>query len=139
MRLRHGFLIPDFILDALDGRALVVYGGEELTQTLCYVTDMVDGLVRLMQSGPDVSLVNLGAETQLRMVDVAQMIIEMTRSSSEIKYEEGLLFLTKKGAPSIARAKDQLGWLSLVRLPDGLRQTIDFTIANKSMLTLNHS
>ena len=62
MKLRDGLLIPDFILNAIEGRDLVIYGDEALEQSLCYITDTVDGLVRLMASGPDVSLINFGSE-----------------------------------------------------------------------------
>jgi len=138
MKLRDGLLIPDFILDALAGRDLVVYGDESLIQSLCYITDMVDGLVRLMHAGPEVSIVNLGVDETLKMVDVANKIIEMTGSTSHVKFEKPLEFLTKKGFPDLTRAKESLGWISLVRLEEGLRKTIDYTIANKEMLDSSH-
>lgn len=134
MQLRDGLLIPDFILNALEGKDLTIYGSEDMMQSLCYVTDATDGFVRLMKSGPDVSIVNIGSDYMLKMVDVAQMIIDMTESSSQIVFEEPLVFLTKKGIPNLMRAKNQLQWIPLVRLQDGLRKTIDFTIANKGML-----
>ncbi len=139
MKLRDGLLIPDFILDALEGRDLVIYGDGDLDQSLCYVSDMVDGLVRLMDSSPELWIVNLGSDYIMKMVDVAKQIISMTGSSSAIRFEDPLVFLTKKGVPDLVRAKDQLGWLPLVRLEDGLRKTIDFTIANKEMLQVNHT
>ncbi len=138
MNLRDGLLIPDFILDALEGKELVIYGDGTMTQSLCYVSDMVDGLVRLMNTGPDVTIVNLGLDEPYEMNAVAQKIIEMTNSSSQIKYEEELVFLTKKGLPDLRRAKDKLGWIPLVRLEEGLRRTIDYTLANKERLSLNN-
>ncbi len=139
MKLRDGLLIPDFIVDALEGRDLVIYGDETLEQTLIYVSDMVDGLIRLMHTGKETTLVNLGSDEIKRMADIAQMIIEMTHSSSKVVYDDPLLFLSKKGIPDTRRAKESLGWLPLVRLEDGLRKTIDFTIANKESLGLNRS
>ena len=136
MKLRDGLLVPDFILDALEGRDLVIYGDEELKQTLCYVTDMIDGLVRLMNAGPDIAIVNLGHDEVVKMKDVAAKVIQMTNSISQIKFEAPLVFLTSKGLPDLFRAKEQLGWLPLVRLEDGLRQTIDYTIANKESIGL---
>lgn len=138
MKLYDGLLIPDFILNAIEGKDLVIYGDETLTQSLCYVTDMVDGLVRLMHSEPTISLVNLGHDKVLKMVDVANMIIEMTNSSSKVVFEKPLEFLTTKGTPDLRRAKEELAWLPLVGVENGLQQTIDFTIANKEMLTMNH-
>jgi UDP-glucuronate decarboxylase len=101
---------------------------------MCYVSDMVNGLMRLMETGPDVSCVNLGSDNMHRMHEIGEKIIEMTDSSSDIKFEDGLEFLTKKGKPDLSRAKEELGWLPLVRLEDGLQKTIDYTIANKEML-----
>lgn len=134
MKLRDGLLIPDFILNAIDGRDLVIYGDETLEQTLCFVTDMVDGLVRLMGMPPETSIVNLGSDVPLKMVDVAQKIIDLTHSTSRIKFEAPLVFLTRKGTPDLRRAKEELGWLPLVRLEDGLQRTIDYTVANKEAL-----
>ncbi len=139
MKLRDGLLIPDFILDALDGKDLVIYGDGDLDQSLCYVSDMIDGLVRLMDTGPEFWLVNLGSDQIMKMVDVAKRIIEMTSSSSTVRFEDPLVFLTKKGTPDLRRAKEQLGWLALIRLEEGLKKTIDFTIANKEMLHFNHT
>ena len=68
-----------------------------------------------------------------KMLDVAKRIIEMTNSVSKVVFEDPLLFLTKKGVPDLSRAKESLGWIPLVRLQDGLRKTIDYTIASKEM------
>ena len=137
MKLRDGLLIPDFILNALEGKDLTIYGDGEMQQSLCFVTDMVDGIVRLMGTDPEVSLVNLGLDEPYKMTEVAQKIVEMTSSSSRVVYEDPLVFLTKKGLPDLRRAKDNLGWIPLVRLEEGLQRTIDYTLANKEMLSLN--
>jgi len=138
MKLRDGLLIPDFITDALEGRNLVIYGDETFSQSLCYITDMVDGLIRLMTTGPEVNIVNLGSDQVLAMKDVAEKIISMANSTSRLVFEDPLVFLTSKGVPDLRRAKDQLGWLPLVRIEDGLRHTIDYAIANKEIVKLNH-
>ncbi|PIZ95057.1 MAG: NAD-dependent dehydratase [Candidatus Magasanikbacteria bacterium CG_4_10_14_0_2_um_filter_37_12] len=134
MKLRDGLLIPDFILDALDGRDLVIYGDDALAQSLCFVSDIIDGLVRLMHAGHEVSLVNLGHDEIHKMSDIAQKIIAMTNSNSRVAFEEPLVFLSQKGAPDLTRAKEELDWIPLVRIDDGLRRTIDYTIANKEMM-----
>lgn len=137
MKLFDGLLIPDFILNAVQGQNLTIYGDESLVQSLCYVTDVVDGLVRLMHADVNVNLVNFGHDTVHKMVDVAQKIIDMTNSTSQIVFEDPLEFLTTKGIPDLRRAKEKLDWIPLVSLEDGLQRTIDYTIANKEMLTLN--
>ncbi|MBU0596993.1 NAD-dependent epimerase/dehydratase family protein [Patescibacteria group bacterium] len=138
MKLRDGFLIPDFTLNALENKDLVIYGDETLEQSLCYISDMVDALVRLMHSGPEVPIVNLGTDQVSKMIDVAQMIIDKTESKSKVVFEDPLVFLTKKGIPDLRLAKENLEWIPLVRLSEGLDRTIDYTIANKEMMGLNH-
>ncbi len=137
MKLRDGLLIPDFIIDALEGRNLVIYGEEDMEQSFCYVTDMVDGLLRLMKTGPETKMINIGHDQPFKIGDVARKIIEMTESSSQVVTEPALVFLTAKGLPSLKRAKEDLGWIPLIRLEDGLKKTIDYTIANKEALVLS--
>ncbi|MBI5729466.1 MAG: NAD-dependent epimerase/dehydratase family protein [Candidatus Magasanikbacteria bacterium] len=134
MRLFERQLIPDFIINALEGKNLVIYGDESFSTSLCYVTDTVDGLVRLMGSDPEVKVMNLGGDQAVKYADVAKQIIELTNSHSELVFEKPLLFLSRKGTPDIAYAKDALGWFPLVRLEDGLRKTIDYVIAHKESL-----
>lgn len=134
MKLRDGLLVPDFILNALEGKDLTIYGDSELQQSICYVTDLVDGLVRLMKAAPATKIVNIGSDQPLKMLDVAQMIINLTHSSSKVVFEAPLVFLTKKGIPDLRRAKEELGWLPLVRLEDGLQHVIDYTVANKEAM-----
>jgi len=134
MRIFEGHLIPDFIINALESKDLVLYGDETFSAALCYVSDVIDGLVRFMSADPEVRLVNLGGDRIYKMSDIAEMIIKMTNSSSKLTYEEPLLFLTRKGAPDLAYAKDALGWFPLVNLENGLEKTIDYVIANKEAL-----
>jgi len=134
MKIFEKQLIPDFIINALDGKDLVIYGDEEFSTSLCYVTDMVDGLVRLMDSSAEIRVANLGGETAVRYADAARIIVDKTRSTSKLAFEKPLLFLTRKGVPDIAYAKEALGWLPLVRLEEGLDKTIDYVIANKETM-----
>jgi UDP-glucuronate decarboxylase len=137
MRLFEGQLIPDFIINALDGKNLVVYGDETMSTSLCYITDMIDGLVRLMSAGPELNIVNLGGDKVLKYTDVANIIIKLTGSKSKVVFEPPLVFLTKKSQPDLLRAKESLGWMPLIRLEDGLQKAIDYTVANKEALILN--
>ena len=138
MKLFEGQMIPDFIINSLEGKNLTINGDESFSTSLCYVTDLVDGLVRLMASAPEVQIVNLGDDKIVKMADVAGMIIKLTNSSSQVVFEKPLLFLTKKGAPDLFYVRDMLGWMPLVRLQDGLEKTIDYTIANKEALLFNN-
>lgn len=134
MPLFDGQMVPDFITNALDGNSLAIYGDETFRTSLVYVSDVVDGLVKLMHAPADIGPVNLGSDLDMPLIDVAQRIIEMTGSTSRITFEPPLLFMTPLGLPSITKAKDKLGWLPLVRLDEGLKRTIDYTIAHKSLL-----
>lgn len=134
MPLFDGHQIPDFILHALNGEPLVINGSEDFKSSLVYVTDVVDGMLRIMKA-PYTGPVNLGSDLDLNLSTVAQKVIDMTGSSAQIEYKESLAFLTEIGLPDIRKAKEELGWMPVVLLDDGLRKTIDYIRANKILLT----
>lgn len=134
MRLFDGQMIPDFITSALDNKDLIIYGDEKFATSLCYVTDVVDGIVRLMKTSSGIGPVNIGDDQDVPIAKVAERIIQMLGSTSRIVYEDPLLFMTPLGLPDITKAKEKLGWLPLVRLEDGLKETIEFTKANRMLL-----
>jgi len=133
-RLFDGEMVSDFIIDAIDGKDLVIYGDENFSTSLCFVDDIVSGLMKLMAAPANVGPINLGSAEDLKLIDVAKKIIEMTGSSSKIVFAESLLFMTPLGLPDISRAKELLGWVPLVRLEDGLQKTVDYTQAYKPLL-----
>lgn len=133
-RLFDGEMIPDFIVDALEGRDLVIYGDEGFKSSLIYVSDVVDGLVKLMAAAPGTGAVNLGSDSEYLLANIAAKIIQMTGSSSKIRFESPLLFMTPLGLPNISKAKETLGWFPLVGIDEGLKQSIDYTIAHKEIL-----
>ncbi len=135
MPLFDGHLIPDFIMNALDGKPLVIYGDEHFKTSLVFVDDVVDGLIRLMEATENPGPVNIGSDVDMKMVDVAKTILQITASSSEIGYEPALPFLTELGLPKITRARDALGWLPLVTLEAGLQKTVDDVRANRILLS----
>jgi len=116
MKLHDALLIPDFILNAIEGKDLVIYGDGGMELSFCYITDMIDGFLKLMQTGPELSIVNLGSDQSYQIGEVADAIIKMLHIAKEV-----------------------LGWIPLIRLEDGLKRTIDYTIANKEMVGLNNS
>ncbi|MBI5370089.1 NAD-dependent epimerase/dehydratase family protein [Candidatus Uhrbacteria bacterium] len=134
MPLFDGHLIPDFILNALDGKDLVLYGGKDFRTSLVFVTDVIDGLTRLMEAPQDPGPTNLGSEQDVSTKEVAEKIIAMTASSSKVVEGENFAFLSELALPRIDRAKE-LGWFPLVRLEDGLERTIEYMKANKILLT----
>lgn len=135
MPLFDGQQIPDFVLQALNNEKVVVNGTEEFKTSLVYVTDIIDGMRRLMDYKGEERVMNFGSDQDLKLVDVAQKIIDMTSSTSHITFAQQLAFLSELGLPDISLAKEKLGWLPLVRLEDGLQKTIEYIRANKILLT----
>lgn len=134
MPLYDGQMIPDFITSALDNKDLVIFGDETFKTSLAYVSDVVDGMIKHMNAPQGIGPINLGSDLDVPIVDVAQRIIEMTGSTSRITFQPPLMFMTPLGLPDITKAKDKLGWLPLVGVDDGLKKTIDYTIAHKGLL-----
>ncbi len=135
MPLFDGHQIPDFILAALNNQEIVVSGGEDFKTSMIYVTDVVDGLMKLMNAPAGIGPVNIGSDVDLKLADVAKMIVEMTGSTSTISYAGELPFLSPLGLPDIQKAKEKLGWLPIVRLQAGLEKTIEYIRVNQLLLT----
>lgn len=135
VRLQIGEMMPDFIINALEGKDLVIYGDEDFRTSLCNVRDLIDGFLKLMHLPEDPGPINFGSDQDLLLKDVARKIIEMTGSKSKIIYEPPLLFMTQLPLPNISKAKEALGWFPLVRLDDGLKEMVDWTAANKHLLS----
>jgi len=134
MPLFDGQMIPDFILNALDGKPLTIFGDETFRTSLVYVNDVVDGLIKLMDLPKNPGPINLGSTGDMRIIDIAQTIVEMTGSRSKVNFQPPLIFMTPLGLPNLTKTKETLGWLPLVGVEDGLKKTIDYTIAHKNLL-----
>jgi nucleoside-diphosphate-sugar epimerase len=135
MPLFDGHQIPDFVLNALDGKKIEVMGDQKTTTALVYVTDVVDGLVRLMRAEPKVGPINLGSDVSLEVEMVAKKIMQLCEIEVGIEYGAAHPDMIPFGLPNLQKAKDILGWLPLIRLEDGLVKTIDYIRANKLLLT----
>ena len=134
MPLFDGQMISDFILQAIDGNDLVIYGDENFKTSLIYVTDVVDGIIKLMRFPQDPGPVNIGSDYDVNIVDVARQIITMTNSSSKIAFEPPLLFISELGLPDLTKAKETLGWLPLMSLEQGLKRSIEYTVAHRGLI-----
>src|SRR5215470_14863554 len=125
MRLRDGRVVPNFMSQALKNEDLTVYGDGSQTRSFCFVSDLVDGLVRLLHSdhsGP----VNIGNPTELTVLEFAHRIIELTGSRSKVTYLPLPVDDPKVRQPDITRARQLLGWEPKVSLHDGLIRTIAY-------------
>ncbi len=135
MPLHHGHQIPDFILHALDGKDIVINGDEKAMTALVYVSDVVDGLVRLMHAEKGTTPVNLGSDVEIPMQAIAEQVIAMTGSAVHVTFAEPPPYLLALGLPSLTKVRESLGWMPLVRLEDGLKKTVEYIRANKALLT----
>jgi len=136
LKLNDGQMLPDFVDNALDNKDLVIYGDKDFTTSLCYVSDIVNGLIKLMESA-ETGPINLGSDVEFKLSEVAQKIIDMTESKSKIVFEKPLLFMSPLGLPDITLAKEKLNWFPVVRLEDGITKTIDYLKAAKGLIEVN--
>lgn len=123
MRLNDGRIVPNFMKQAVSGEPLTVYGDGLHTRSFCYVSDLVDGIYRLMLSEENLP-VNIGNPHEFTVLELARQIIALTHSSSEIIYQELPQDDPKKRKPDITKAKVLLGWEPKVLLPEGLAKTL---------------
>lgn len=122
-----GRIVPNFIGQALRGEPLTVYGDGLQTRSLCYVDDTVAGLIALMESERAAGeVVNLGNPNEHTVLQIAELILEMTGSDSEIAYLPLPVDDPSKRKPEIARARRFLGWRPKVALHDGIERTIEY-------------
>jgi dTDP-glucose 4,6-dehydratase len=125
MRVRDGRAVPNFIGQALKGEDVTVYGDGTQTRSLCYVSDLVDGIIRLMHSGAN-DPINIGNPQELTIEQIARTIITLTGSASRIVYRELPVDDPKIRKPDITRATTILEWAPAVTLDAGLGKTIEY-------------
>jgi len=127
MQPDDGRVVSAFIVQALRGEPITVFGDGRQTRSFCYVDDLVDGLIRLMD-GPDevTGPINLGNPAEFTMLDLAQQVIELTRSNSEITFHPLPRDDPRQRQPDIALASELLDWTPSVPLAQGLDRTIAF-------------
>jgi dTDP-glucose 4,6-dehydratase len=125
MRLRDGRVVPNFMSQALKGEDLTVYGDGSQTRSFCFVADLVEGIVRLLQSNQN-SPVNIGNPIELTVLEFAHRIIELTSSRSKIAYRPLPVDDPKVRQPDITLARQLLGWEPKVSLQEGLEKTIAY-------------
>jgi dTDP-glucose 4,6-dehydratase len=125
MRMNDGRAIPNFIRQALTGRPLTVYGDGSQTRSFTYISDLVDGIWRLMESGVH-DPINLGNPREMTLLELAKRIIDLTGSSSPVVFEPLPVDDPRIRQPDITRARTLLGWEPRVDVNEGLGQTIDW-------------
>jgi len=125
MRIRDGRAVPNFISQALQGQDVTIFGSGSQTRSFCYISDLVNGLIRLLDSdehGP----INIGNPRELSIEEIARVIIQMTGSSSPLVFQPLPTDDPKVRRPDITLAQTRLGWEPKVSLEDGLTSTIAY-------------
>lgn len=125
MRLDDGRVIPNFMRQALTGEDLTVYGDGEQTRSFCYVSDMIDGLVALLESDVE-EPVNIGNPDERTINELAEVVLEVTGSDSGIIHEELPPQDPQVRRPDISKANAELGWEPEVGLRDGLHESVAY-------------
>ena len=127
MQPNDGRVVSNMIIQALQNKPITIYGDGTQTRSFCYVDDLIEALIRLMNSPDDFKgPVNLGNPTETSILELAQMIIELAGSRSSLEYQELPSDDPKKRCPDISWAKEKLGWKPKVPLKEGLTKTIEY-------------
>ena len=127
MGTNDGRVVSNFIIQALRGDPITLYGDGSQTRSFCYVEDLVDALVRLMGTPADfVGPMNLGNEAEISVKTLAEMVISMTKSKSKITHRNLPNDDPTRRCPDISLARERLGWTPKVPLEEGLQRTIDY-------------
>ncbi len=125
MALNDGRVISNFAIQALKGEPITIYGDGSQTRSFCYVTDLIEGLYKMMDQdfiGP----VNLGNPNEFTILELAKKIIELTKSKSKIVYNPLPKDDPKQRQPEISLAKEKLNWEPKIKLEEGLKKTVDY-------------
>jgi UDP-glucuronate decarboxylase len=126
MHPNDGRVVSNFIVQALKGNDITIYGDGSQTRSFCYVDDLIDGMVRLMNADDTVGPVNIGNPGEFTIKQLAEEVIGLTCSESKIVYQPLPSDDPKQRQPDITLAKERLGWEPKVGLKDGLVKTIEY-------------
>ena len=127
MHPNDGRVVSNFIVQALKGSPITIYGDGKQTRSFCYVEDLIDGLYRLMKSPDDFTgPVNIGNPSEFTILELARKVLDLTGSRSELEFKPLPSDDPVQRQPNIQLAKEKFGWEPKVPLDDGLRSTIDY-------------
>ncbi len=126
MLKNDGRVVSNFIVQALKGEDITIYGDGSQTRSFCFVSDLVDGIYKMMNSSNFAGPVNLGNPNERTVLDLAKLIIKMTNSKSKIVYKELPQDDPVKRKPDISLAKEKLNWEPIIDIETGLGKTIEY-------------
>ena len=127
MQPNDGRVVSNFIMQALSNEDITIYGSGEQTRSFCYVTDLIEAMVRTMNTGPDFTgPVNIGNPVEFTMIELADLVLKLTGSKSRLVFKELPQGDPKQRKPDIQVATKKLDWAPKVSLNDGLLETVNF-------------
>jgi UDP-glucuronate decarboxylase len=127
MHPHDGRVVSNFIMQALKGENITIYGDGQQTRSFCYCSDLIEGWIRLMATGDDVTgPINIGNPGEFTMIELAENVIELTNSNSKLVFEPLPADDPKQRKPDITLAREKLGWEPTVELREGLAKTIEY-------------
>jgi len=126
MAVNDGRVVSNFIVQALRGEPITIYGDGSQTRSFCYVSDLTEGLCRMMESENFIGPVNLGNPSEFTISDLAGLVLKLTKSKSKIVHQALPSDDPVRRRPDIVLAKAKLGWEPKVPLEEGLSRTIDY-------------
>lgn len=125
MRINDGRVVPNFIFQALNNQPITIYGDGKQTRSFCYVTDLVNGIIKLMNSDIH-EPINLGNPNEMSVLEFAKLIIKITGNKNKITFHSPYPDDPKQRKPDITKAKKLLDWQPEVSLEEGLKKTIEW-------------
>lgn len=127
MQQNDGRVVSNFIVQALKGQDLTIYGQGTQTRSFCYVSDLVDGMVKMMNSTNELTgPVNLGNPSEFTMLELAELVLQLTGSKSRLIFKSLPSDDPKQRKPDISIASEKLGWEPCIKLEEGLKRTIKY-------------
>jgi UDP-glucuronate decarboxylase len=126
MAKNDGRVVSNFITQALEGKDITIYGDGKQTRSFCYVSDLIRGIVKMMNHGDYIGPVNLGNPTEFTILELANKVIELTGSKSKVVFNELPQDDPKQRSPDISLAKEKIDWEPKIELNEGLKDTVEY-------------
>jgi UDP-glucuronate decarboxylase len=127
MNLNDGRVISNFVVQALTGQDITIYGDGSQTRSFCYVDDLIEGFLRMMATPPELTgPINLGNPAEFTIRELGELVIELTGSKSKLVFESLPLDDPRQRQPDIRKAQENLGWTPKIPLREGLVSTIAY-------------
>ncbi len=126
MATNDGRVISNFICQALKGEPITIYGNGEQTRSFCYISDLITGIIKIMEQKEIIGPINIGKPDEINIIELAHMILELTDSNSKIVFKERSEEDPMKRKPDISFAKERINWNPVVDLKEGLKRTIQY-------------